>query len=234
MSDNQPSLDVSAVAFDDSGLVPCVVQEWTTGEVLMVAWMSRESLERTIATGTTWFWSRSREKLWNKGETSGNYQKVHEIRLDCDADTLLALVEQTGPACHTGTGTCFEGRLLYSASNHSETDEGERDIHRGRYAAAAGGGAPFLAVEDLYRIIRSRKQAGLPESYTARLFEQGISKMGEKITEEAGELAEAAEAGDRAHALYEAGDLMYHLLVLLAELELTPADLAAELERRKG
>jgi phosphoribosyl-AMP cyclohydrolase len=102
------------VAFDPKGLVPCIVQEWNTGEVLMLAYMNQESLRKTLETGTTWFYSRSRGKLWNKGETSGNFQKVREVRYDCDGDTLLALVEQKGPACHTGTSSCFDDRWLGS------------------------------------------------------------------------------------------------------------------------
>ncbi len=105
-----------AVKFDAKGLVPCIVQEWTTGEVLMLAYMNPESLRRTLETGTTWFFSRSRDEYWNKGATSGHFQKVHELRYDCDGDTLLAIVEQTGAACHTGDFTCFDGRWLSSAT----------------------------------------------------------------------------------------------------------------------
>jgi phosphoribosyl-AMP cyclohydrolase len=104
--------DPSAVKYDSNGLVPCIVQEWDTGEVLMLAYMNPESVRRTLETGTTWFWSRSRQEFWNKGATSGHFQKVHELRYDCDADTLLCLVEQTGGACHTGDHTCFDGRWL--------------------------------------------------------------------------------------------------------------------------
>jgi phosphoribosyl-AMP cyclohydrolase len=104
--------DFPAVRFDSRGLVPCVVQEWTTGEVLMLAYMDPESLRRTLATGTTWFFSRSRNEYWNKGSTSGHFQRVRELRYDCDGDTLLAIVEQTGAACHTGDFTCFDGRWL--------------------------------------------------------------------------------------------------------------------------
>jgi phosphoribosyl-AMP cyclohydrolase len=102
------------VRFDSRGLIPCVVQEWNTGEVLMLAYMNAESLSKTLETGTTWFYSRSRQKLWNKGETSGHIQRVRELRYDCDGDTILALVEQIGPACHTGDATCFDGRWLGS------------------------------------------------------------------------------------------------------------------------
>jgi phosphoribosyl-AMP cyclohydrolase len=104
----------AAVKFDARGLVPCIVQEWTTGEVLMLAYMNAESLRRTLESGTTWFFSRSRNEYWNKGATSGHFQKVRELRYDCDGDTLLALVEQTGAACHTGDFTCFDGRWLSS------------------------------------------------------------------------------------------------------------------------
>lgn len=106
--------DLFCVKFDSRGLVPCVVQEWTTGEVLMLAYMNEESLQKTLETGTTWFFSRSRKELWNKGGTSGHFQTVREIRYDCDGDTLLAIVEQAGAACHTGVFTCFDGRWLSS------------------------------------------------------------------------------------------------------------------------
>jgi phosphoribosyl-AMP cyclohydrolase len=108
---------VSQVTFDSRGLVPCIVQEWNTGEVLMLAYMNEESLGKTLETGTTWFFSRSRGKLWNKGETSGNVQTVRELRYDCDGDTLLAIVEQRGPACHTGTTSCFDDRWLSSPAS---------------------------------------------------------------------------------------------------------------------
>jgi phosphoribosyl-AMP cyclohydrolase len=104
--------DPSVVKYDSSGLVPCIVQEWNTGEVLMLAYMNPESVRQTLETGTTWFWSRSRQEFWNKGGTSGHFQKVRELRYDCDADTLLCMVEQTGAACHTGDFTCFDGRWL--------------------------------------------------------------------------------------------------------------------------
>lgn len=105
--------DLSPLRFDAAGLIPCVVQEWSSGDVLMVAYMNRESLEKTLETGYTWFWSRSRGELWNKGATSGHVQKVRELYYDCDGDTLLAKVDQTGPACHTGSHSCFDGRILY-------------------------------------------------------------------------------------------------------------------------
>lgn len=205
--------DLSAIAFDERGLVPCVVQEWRTGEVLMLAYMNRESLDRTLETRTTWFWSRSRGALWNKGETSGNVQRLVELRYDCDGDTLLALVEQTGAACHTGDPTCFDGRVV-----------GDR----------ASTGPLFRTLADLYQTIQERK-AGAPEgSYTARLFAGGVPSIGAKVEEEASEVVEAAANGDVPHTIYEAGDVLYHLLVLLAQLDVDLPEVWRELERRKG
>lgn len=206
-------MNATDVVFDAHGLVPCVVQEWSTGEVLMLAYMNAEAVEKTLRTGTTWFWSRSRGTLWNKGETSGHVQRVRELRYDCDADTLLALVEQTGPACHTGTNSCFDGRLL---------------------SDAADSGPLFLTLHDLYRTIKGRKGAPPQASYTARLFAGGVPAIGAKVEEEAAEVVEAAAAGDVPHTVYEAGDVLYHLLVLLAQLDIPLPEVWAELEHRKG
>src|SRR6184192_370172 len=136
---------VGEIAFDEHGLVPCVVQDWTTGEVLTVAYMNREALERTIEQGETYFWSRSRQELWHKGETSGNVQRVRELRYDCDLDAVLALVEPAGPACHTGERTCF---------------------HNGELEPAA----PHEALPALERTIADRRTADPETSYTARLL----------------------------------------------------------------
>ena len=205
--------DLSIVKFDRHGLVPCVVQEWVTGEVLMLAYMNRREPGEDAGDRTTWFWSRSRKELWNKGATSGHVQRVRELRYDCDGDTLLALVEQTGAACHTGTKTCFDGRLL-------------------------GGPAPtgplFLTLADLSGTIRGRKTATPESSYTARLFAGGVPAIGAKVIEEAAEVVEAAGGDDHAHTVYEAGDVLYHLLVLLAQADIELAEVLAELERRKG
>ncbi len=118
-TDASVASDPSCIKYDSRGLVPCIVQEWTTGEVLMLAYMNAESLRRTLKTGTTWFFSRSRNEYWNKGATSGHFQKVRELRYDCDGDTLLAVVEQTGAACHTGDFTCFDGRWLTSPTGET-------------------------------------------------------------------------------------------------------------------
>src|SRR5665811_2130145 len=154
-----------------------------------------------------------RDSLWNKGETSGHVQKVRELRFDCDADALLALVEQTGVACHTGTASCFDGRLL---------------------SAPAPTGPLFATLTDLEGTIAGRKGASAESSYTARLFEGGVPAIGAKVEEEAAEVVEAAASGDLPHTAYEAGDVLYHLLVLLAQLDIPLSDVMAELERRKG
>jgi len=251
LSSNPRFFSIDQVRFDAQGLVPCVVQEWNGGEVLMLAYMNRDSLEKTLETGTTWFWSRSRQRLWNKGETSGNVQRVRQFRLDCDGDTILALVEQTGPACHTGSATCFTDRLLGAPDSFAPKPGGKRSeatgatwpeaieapAHPGRYAQSRRPGVPappFLALTDLYATLISRRGAPPESSYTARLFASGPSAIGAKVTEEAGEVVEAAESGDRAHTIYETGDVLYHLLVLLARLDITLSEVWEELDRRKG
>jgi phosphoribosyl-ATP pyrophosphohydrolase/phosphoribosyl-AMP cyclohydrolase len=200
------------MAFDDRGLLPCIVQDWRSGEVLMLAYMNQESLQKTLESGTTWFWSRSRGELWNKGQTSGNVQRVVELRYDCDGDTLLALVEQAGVACHTGSRTCFDARVI---------------------GPAAPTGPPYLTLLDLYRTIQSRKGGEPNTSYTARLFAGGVPAIGAKVEEEAAEVVEAAAAGDGQHTIYEAGDVLYHLLVLLAQMDIDLEAVWGELERRK-
>lgn len=178
----------------------------------MLAYMNAESLELTLQSGTTWFWSRSRGRSWHKGETSGHVQRVREVRYDCDADSLLVMVEQEGPACHTGTSTCFEGRVL---------------------GAPAATGPLFLTLEDLARTIVGRKTAAPEGSYTAALFAGGVPTIGAKVEEEAAEVVEAAASGDREHTVFETGDVFYHLLVLLAEAGIDLPMVWAELERRK-
>jgi phosphoribosyl-AMP cyclohydrolase / phosphoribosyl-ATP pyrophosphohydrolase len=197
---------VEAIHFDEKGLVPCVVQDARTGEVLTLAYMNREALERTHASGETWFWSRSREELWHKGETSGNVQRVRELRWDCDADAILALVEPAGPACHTGERTCF---------------------HNGELEPVPG-----EALAALERTIEQRREERPEGSYTAELLADP-GRLGEKVREEAGEVARAAaEEGDERVAA-EAADVLYHLGVLLASRGLGFADAFTELNGRR-
>ena len=195
------------IKFDENGLVPCVVQHAGTGEVLTLAYMNREALDRTRASGETWFWSRSRGQLWHKGETSGNVQRVKALRWDCDADALLALVEPSGPACHTGERTCF---------------------HNGQLEPPV----PAEALPALERTI-ARRAAERPEgSYTVELLADP-GRIGDKVREEADEVARAAagEPDDRVAA--EAADVLYHLAVLLASRGLGFEDAFAELNGRR-
>ncbi|MBX5469756.1 MAG: bifunctional phosphoribosyl-AMP cyclohydrolase/phosphoribosyl-ATP diphosphatase HisIE [Thermoleophilaceae bacterium] len=187
------------IAFDENGLVPCVVQDWRTGEVLTLAYMNEEALRRTRETGETHFFSRSRQRLWHKGETSGNVQRVRALRYDCDADAILALVEPAGPACHTGERTCF---------------------HRGD----RGRPAPHEALPALERTIAARREAAsrgeAGSSYTAELLADP-PRIGDKVREEADEVARAAQSESDERVCEEAADVLYHLSVLLASRGLT-------------
>ena len=191
-------MDDAGIAYDERGLVPCVIQDWATGEVLTLAWTNAEALARTRATGELHLWSRSRGELWHKGATSGNVQKVRAIRYDCDGDALLALVEPAGPACHTGERTCF---------------------HRGELEPPA----PHEVLPGLERTVAARA-AGRPEgSYTAALLADP-PKVGEKVEEEAEEVARAAREETDERVAEEAADLLYHLCVLLRSRGLALAD----------
>jgi phosphoribosyl-AMP cyclohydrolase / phosphoribosyl-ATP pyrophosphohydrolase len=197
-----------AIAFDERGLVPCVAQDWRTGEVLTLAYMNREALDRTLDSGDMHFWSRSREELWRKGETSGNVQRLRSLRYDCDADALLALVEPAGPACHTGERTCFYRSL------------GDEAI------------APHEALPALARTLAQRRR-DLPEgSYSAELFRAGTERIGEKVEEEAEETVRASREESDQRVREEAADLLYHLGVLLESRGLSYSDALEELTRR--
>jgi len=200
-------MDAAEIAWDAAGLAPCVVQDWRTGEVLTVAYMNAEALALTQERGEAHFWSRSRDELWRKGATSGHTQAVRELRYDCDADTILALVEPAGPACHTGERTCF---------------------HRGELEPPA----PHEALPALERTIAARARDRPDGSYTAALLHDP-PLIGAKVREEAEEVARAArEEGDERVA-EEAADVLYHLAVLLHSRGLTLADAEAVLDGRR-
>jgi phosphoribosyl-ATP pyrophosphohydrolase/phosphoribosyl-AMP cyclohydrolase len=202
--------------WDERGLIPAVVQETETGEVLMVAWMNREALEATMITGLGHFWSRSRQSLWRKGETSGHAQHIDGIYADCDRDTLLLQVHQRGVACHTGARTCFFTRL-------SETGSG---------VPGPGGAGPAL-LEVLERVLESRKVSPPPGSYVARLFANGEAHICRKIGEEAVEVVTAALGGEGDERLVsEVADLWFHSMVLLAGRGIPLRRVFAELDRR--
>ena len=194
------------IAFDENGLVPCVVQDWRTGEVLTLAYMNEQALARTRETGEMHFWSRSRGELWHKGETSGNVQRLKGLRYDCDEDALLALVEPAGPACHTGERTCF---------------------YRGDMEPAVHEALPALE-----RVIAERRGVATEDSYTARLLADP-PHVGEKVREEAEEVSRAAGGESDERVTEEAADVLYHLSVLLASRDLSLADALRVLNERR-
>jgi len=204
--------------WDDRGLVPAVVQEAETGEVLMVAWMSREALDATVKTGLGHFWSRSRQALWRKGETSGHVQHVEGVYADCDRDTLLVQVHQEGVACHTGARSCFFTRL--------GTD--------GAAEPRAGGPGP-ATLEALERVLNSRKAERPEGSYVAGLFAKGEAHISRKIGEEAIEVVTAALGGEGDDRLVsEVADLWFHSMVLLAGRGIPLRRVFSELDRRRA
>jgi phosphoribosyl-ATP pyrophosphohydrolase/phosphoribosyl-AMP cyclohydrolase len=200
-------MDDADIAFDERGLVPCIVQDWRTGEVLTLAYMNAEALARTRETGEVHFFSRSRQELWHKGETSGNTQAVKAIRYDCDADAVLALVEPAGPACHTGERSCF---------------------HNGDTAT----GAPYETLPTLERTIATRAAARPQNSYTAKLLDDP-SLAGAKVQEEAEEVVRAAREESDERVAEEAADVIYHLAVLLSGRGLSLADAERVLDGRR-
>lgn len=201
-------LKIDELKFDEKGLIPAVVVDAITREVLTVAYMNKESLGITVDKGLTCFWSRSRSELWLKGETSGNYQHVVKIMADCDRDALVVLVERDGPACHTGSDSCFFETVYESEELRDFTYEGLMDLIMGR---------------------KTEKKDG---SYTSYLFEKGLDKILKKVGEESTEVIVAAKGGDRAETLYEIADLCYHVMVLMAETGITLADVRNELASR--
>jgi phosphoribosyl-ATP pyrophosphohydrolase/phosphoribosyl-AMP cyclohydrolase len=203
------------VRWDADGLAPVVVADATTGAVLTLAYANRDALERTLATRSTWLWSRSRNELWNKGATSGNTQRVVSVSVDCDSDALLYRVIPNGPACHTGAASCFGTTIPLEGAGHAPE------------------GAGFAtAVSALARTIQSRKAHPVEGSYTAKLFAGGVDRIGKKIGEEATEVVIAAKNADRGELVWETADLLYHALVLLAERGVSLDDVGAELSRR--
>ncbi|MBR3641780.1 MAG: bifunctional phosphoribosyl-AMP cyclohydrolase/phosphoribosyl-ATP diphosphatase HisIE [Oscillibacter sp.] len=201
-------IDVSELKFDEKGLIPAIVVDAVTKRVLTLAYMNEESLRISMEKGLTCFWSRSRQELWLKGETSGNYQHIVSITADCDRDALVVSVEPDGPACHLGTESCFEYPLWHS----TEREE--------------------FSLRGLYQLLQGRK-ADLPEgSYTTYLFEKGLDKILKKIGEESTEVIIAAKAEDKRETVYEIADLAYHVMVLMVQAGITPEEIHRELASR--
>lgn len=194
--------------FDENGLIPAIVVDAVSKKVLTLAYMNRESLKISMEKGLTCFWSRSRQELWLKGETSGNYQHVVSITADCDADALLIAVEKDGPACHTGTESCFNDKIWQSG----ELSE--------------------FSYEGLMELIKGRKTEKKEGSYTTYLFEKGIDKILKKVGEESTEVIIAAKADDKKETVYEIADLAYHVMVLMTEMGITLGDVQKELASR--
>ena len=194
--------------FDEKGLIPAIVQDHYTKEVLTLAYMNAESLAITIDEGYTCFWSRSRQELWRKGETSGNRQRVVSITADCDKDALVVEVVKSGPACHTGAESCFFNPVYLS-------DELKR-----------------FSYEGLYDLIAGRKTAPKEGSYTTYLFEKGMDKILKKVGEECTEVIIGGSKGDKAETVYEIADLCYHVMVLMVQMGITVEDITRELEKR--
>lgn len=213
----------SEIEFDQRGLAPCVVQDWTTGEVLMLAYVSAESLEMTLETGDLHFHSRSRGELWKKGETSGNFMHLRQLRYDCDGDALVAMVDPAGPACHTGQRSCFYREVLGSASSRKD--------------APPAPGEPFPvtyeALPALERTLRSRAVERPDGSYTVKLLDDR-ELIGAKVEEEAEEVIRAAREESDKRVAEEAADLLYHLSVLLVSRGVSQAAVMEVLNDRSG
>ena len=202
-------MTVNDLKFDQNGLIPAIVVDNESGDVLTLAYMNRESLKISMEKGLTCFWSRSRQELWLKGETSGNYQHIQSITADCDGDALVVKVNKDGPACHLGTDTCFTNRIFEIES----------------------AAEPF-SVNSLYELIAGRKTNPQEGSYTTYLFEKGIDKILKKVGEECTEVIIAGKADDKRETIYEVADLMYHVMVMMVEMGITPEDITKELASR--
>ena len=199
---------------NENGLIPAIAQHHETGEVLMLAYVSAESLARTLQDGDAWFYSRSRQSLWHKGEESGNFMRVKSLHVDCDGDTLLMKVDPVGPACHTGAVSCF--------FNDLDTDPS--------YEA---NDANVGVLEELFAVIKDRQANPTAESYTAKLLQSGVGRVAQKVVEEAGESAIAAVQGEKEALAEEVADLLYHTLTMLAAADVSPRDVWAELAKRR-
>ena len=200
--------DINELKFDEKGLIPAVIVDATTKKVLTVAYMNKESLAVSIEKGLTCFWSRSRNELWLKGETSGNYQHIVSITADCDRDALTVLVEKEGPACHKGTDSCFNEVIYQSEDRHE------------------------FSLEGLMEMLEGRKANPKEGSYTSYLFQKGIDKILKKVGEESTEVIIAGKANDKAETIYEIADLTYHVMVLMLEMGISLEDIHKELASR--
>lgn len=224
------------INFDNNGLVPVVVQDYKSDEVLMLAYMNAEALEMTLNTGKMTYWSRSRQKIWVKGETSGHFQYVKAIKFDCDGDTLLAKVEQVEAACHTGHYSCFyreiDGSKIREVKYKTFDPEKKNDL-TAINPSAPDGEEKAKILQEVYDVIVDRTVNPKEGSYTNYLFEKGLDKILKKVGEETSEVIIAAKNKNKDEIRYEVSDLMYHLLVLLVERGVTLDDIYNELKHRR-
>ena len=202
-------INIDELKFDEKGLIPAVVHDAVNGRVLTVAYMNRESIEISMKEGRTCFFSRSRQELWRKGETSGNFQHIVSMTADCDKDALLVKVEKDGPACHLGNESCFHDNMLWESDELSE-----------------------FTLEGLYQLLEGRMKDKPEGSYTTYLFEKGIDKILKKVGEECTEIVIAAKNPDKEEVKYEISDFLYHMMVLMAEKGVTWDEIVKELARR--
>ena len=212
------SSDSHNIVFDGRGLIPAVIQDWLDGTVLMVGYMNQEALMKTLATRSVHFWSRSRQRLWEKGETSGHVLRVKDLFIDCDRDTILVKAEPVGPTCHTGERACFFSRM---------TDQGQPGEEK---TQDAGGGI----LERLYQTILARKSAPQPDSYVSKLLQGNADRILKKVAEEAGEVIIAAKNQKRDEIIYETADLLFHTLLVLGYHDVTLSEVYRELGARFG
>lgn len=201
-------IKIEELKFDEKGLIPTIVVDAVSKDVLTLAYMNKESLAITLQERKTCFWSRSRQELWRKGETSGNYQHVVSITADCDKDALVVKVDKEGPACHTGAESCFFNTLFINEERHE------------------------FSLRGLYQLLLQRKEERPEGSYTTYLFEKGLDKILKKVGEECTEVIIGGKAGDKKETIYEIADLAYHVLVLMAEMGITVDEVQAELASR--
>ena len=202
-------INIDELKFDEKGLIPAVVQDAVNGRVLTVAYMNRESIEISMKEGRTCFFSRSRQELWRKGETSGNFQHIVSMTADCDKDALLVKVEKDGPACHLGNESCFHDNMLWESEELSE-----------------------FTLEGLYQLLEGRMKDKPEGSYTTYLFEKGIDKILKKVGEECTEVIIAGKADDKKETVYEIADLAYHIMVMMVQMGISVEDVHRELASR--
>jgi phosphoribosyl-AMP cyclohydrolase / phosphoribosyl-ATP pyrophosphohydrolase len=203
------------IKLNEKGLVPAIAQDVNTGQVLMLGYMNPGSLKRTVEGGQVWFYSRSQEDLWHKGEVSGNYLNLREAWVDCDADTILLKVQPDGPTCHTGETSCFFTHMEQLPEGYQVTESGSG------------------VLDELFAVIRDRQREQPEGSYATKLFQEGVGRIAQKVIEEAGETSIAAVQGDQESLSAEVADLMYHALVLLAASGVKPSSVWEELQKRR-